>query len=684
MPRTRTLAATAAALVATALAPAAAEAAAPANDSRLKPVVLAAAGGSHTMSNSEATYEAVHEGGRLGSGTHSVWYSWTAGQTGRVTFNTTAANFDTVLNVYAAYTTCCTWESDDDDGLASNASVTFDVTKGQEYSIAVDGFDSGDHGTFTIVASLDETPSPPGNDAFATPETLGGGTKVTRTLYQQFATQEPGEPQHRSKDTSSSRWYTWTPQQSGGTNFSTSCSNTSEHLTHKTVVAVYEPGPLTNLEEVSYTLYANGTCGFAQLQAVQGRTYVIAVDAEPGSRGRTALHVNQDVEAPAVTFTPQQKFGRNGAVPFTVPNDAARVQCSLDGGQLVDCPGGKLQLANAAGGPHKLRVHVADHHGNAGQKERTFEVDTTPADTSITSGPQGATRDQVSKVEFASEAGATFQCRVDGGAWQACTSPFASPFRPHGAVVKVEVRATDTFGNVDSSAAARSWAIDRVAPKVSLIGGEPSAPQGEAITWAFGADEPQVTFTCSLEYGPYQPCTSPFTAAGVDKETTHHLTVRATDAAGNETVAGWRGHQTKRPATTNTNTNTNTTNTGTNGTNGTNGTTKPSGTESGTTPLRVAPLRVPGTMSRRVLARRGVKVGGGCSATCVLTVELRAGRRLLVRKTVNAAGPTGTILLRGRPAVAAIIRRLKAGTPVVVTARAPGATAASARIRLTR
>ena len=60
------------------------------------------------------------------------------------------------------------------------------------------------------------------------------------------------------------------------------------------------------------------------------------------------------------------------------------------------------------------------------------------------------------------EAGSSFECRLDGDAWAACSSPRALSGLPNGSRT-FSVRAKDAAQNVDASPAARTWTVE-VAP----------------------------------------------------------------------------------------------------------------------------------------------------------------------------------------------------------------------------
>jgi PKD repeat protein len=95
---------------------------------------------------------------------------------------------------------------------------------------------------------------------------------------------------------------------------------------------------------------------------------------------------------------------------------------------------------------------------------KTITVPDTSPQTTIESGPSGATSNSTPSFSFsASETGSSFQCSLDGADFSACTSPYTSTALADGAH-SFSVRAGDPAGNTDASPATRSFTVDTVAP----------------------------------------------------------------------------------------------------------------------------------------------------------------------------------------------------------------------------
>jgi hypothetical protein len=104
-------------------------------------------------------------------------------------------------------------------------------------------------------------------------------------------------------------------------------------------------------------------------------------------------------------------------------------------------------------------------------------LDTTPPNTAIDSGPgqDSSTQSTSATFTFSSDEAGTFECAVDGGAFAACTSPFALNGLSVGSHA-LSVRALDAAGNTDPTPATRTWLVTGGSGTVSTPAGGVVAP----------------------------------------------------------------------------------------------------------------------------------------------------------------------------------------------------------------
>ena len=122
-----------------------------------------------------------------------------------------------------------------------------------------------------------------------------------------------------------------------------------------------------------------------------------------------------------------------------------------------------------ADGDYTIRVRATDTASNVQTpSSRTFTIDTTAPNTTITAQPSNPTNSTAPSFSFTSnEAGSTFECQLDGGGYSACTSPKSYTGQTQGSHT-FQVRATDAAGNVDASPAGNTWTIDTTDPSSTL------------------------------------------------------------------------------------------------------------------------------------------------------------------------------------------------------------------------
>jgi len=123
--------------------------------------------------------------------------------------------------------------------------------------------------------------------------------------------------------------------------------------------------------------------------------------------------------------------------------------------------------------------------------------------------PEGAFAGEIGPFS-GPEAGVTFECRLDAAAFATCTSPQTYTTLAQGPHT-FEVRARDAAGNVDATPATRTFTVDTVAPDTTIDSG-PSAPSTRnSATFVFSTAEAGSRFECSVDGGPFGPCSPPFT-----------------------------------------------------------------------------------------------------------------------------------------------------------------------------
>ncbi|MDB5321862.1 MAG: hypothetical protein JWN40_3493, partial [Phycisphaerales bacterium] len=112
-----------------------------------------------TATNKGATKEAGEPNHAGNVGGKSIWYTWTAPASGKVTIDTTGSNFDTLLAVYTGASvstlTAVPGGANDDNpaGGTTTSKVSFNVTAGTTYQIAIDGY-GGVYGNITLHLAL--------------------------------------------------------------------------------------------------------------------------------------------------------------------------------------------------------------------------------------------------------------------------------------------------------------------------------------------------------------------------------------------------------------------------------------------------------------------------------------------------------------------------------------------------
>ena len=219
-------------------------------------------------------------------------------------------------------------------------------------------------------------------------------------------------------------------------------------------------------------------------------------------------------------------------------------ECSLDGATFSACSSPVSYSAMSSASSYEFRVQAIDKAGNTDPTPARHQwvYDSTVPDTFILFGPDDPTKADSARFEFnSSDPGATFQCALDGNAFEVCSSPRAYSGLVSGQH-RFAVQASNTQGNTDASAAVYDWLVDLIPPVTSVSSAPTSPTKLTDASFIFSADDPTATFECSIDASAFSRCVSPQTYMALTEEA-HTFRVQAIDSVGNvdltPAIHGW-------------------------------------------------------------------------------------------------------------------------------------------------
>lgn len=253
--------------------------------------------------------------------------------------------------------------------------------------------------------------------------------------------------------------------------------------------------------------------------------FAVACDVPTGPAARDIDVTFESAPAAATNeVVAEFVFSAEGELSFT---------CQLDGATQMECT--SPQSITVVDGEHTFSVRALDVSRAASPPaSHTWLVD-TEAPLLVVSGPE-LTSDTTPEFALSSTTvPVALRCRVDGGAFETCASPFTPTLAdgPH----TLDFEAEDAATNVGT--ATRTITIDSATPAVTIVAPLIPARVGNtqpAVAFTV-SDATSLTIECALDAGAFATCTSPFAAATPLTEGAHVYHLRATDAAGNQGTA---------------------------------------------------------------------------------------------------------------------------------------------------
>jgi uncharacterized repeat protein (TIGR03803 family) len=263
---------------------------------------------------------------------------------------------------------------------------------------------------------------------------------------------------------------------------------------------------------------------------VRAIDFLANVDPTPASHSWTV-----DVTPPETTITsapPEVSNSTTASFEFTSSEPESTFECYLDGNPSP-CASPKV-YTGIGDGAHNFSVWAKDAAGNVDPDGayHFWTIDTAAPETTVTSGPPSPTNSPNAMFAFfSSDPGATFECRLDGGAFGACASPHSYSGLAEG-LHTFEVRSQGAGTNPDPTPATYQWVIDTTPPDTIISAAPPVLNNFPNASFEFTSSEGSGNFECSLDGAGFASCASPQPYSGLP-DGPHAFLVRATDFAGN-------------------------------------------------------------------------------------------------------------------------------------------------------
>ncbi len=296
------------------------------------------------------------------------------------------------------------------------------------------------------------------------------------------------------------------------------------------------------LSSVTYPSDTSWSVAVSNLVEGSNIISVTATDSA-GNKGTAPVTITVDTLAPAVSIgSPVAGISNQKSQPLNYTVSDGTVVVTLDG-SIINVSSGQM-LDNLSDGTHTITVQATDAAGNKGSASVSFSVDTVaPAvamnpvvsPTNLTSQTVTGTREAGVAIAVAVSSSAT----VGSITYPTATTWGCSISGLVNGVNTVTVTATDAAGNKGSATV--SFTVDTVAPAVAI--NPVTSPTNQSSQMFSGSREANATIvaavntTATVGAVSYPTSTSWSCTVGGLTEGNNALTVTASDAAGNSSIA---------------------------------------------------------------------------------------------------------------------------------------------------
>jgi Immunoglobulin domain/PAS fold len=414
------------------------------NDSFANRYPVVGVTGTVTGDNTRATKEFGEPDHAGNPGASSLWWSWLAPASGRVTLDTLGTGFLSSLAVYTGTEpgSLTAVAADIASGSLGSSHVTFTAVQGVEYQIAVDSWRDGNYySTGGVVLNLKQFGAAPlaPNDSFSSAQTLSTLFPFAGAPTLE-ASRQADEPSHCGTSDGASVWWKWTAASSGRVTINTLGSD------FDSVLSVYTGPALDSLTLVAENddIDPDNLRSQVSFQAVAGTIYRIAVDGYADQRGLAQLNLNVDgsfATAPRIEQNPRScavyaTGGPDDKATFKVEasgSDPLNYQWFYQGQPLAGATGNLLTITNvSAQDAGSYTVEITNANGSVLSSPAQLNFVSTPYNDHFTNrtlitGLSNSVYGDNSKASLAGEQGIPGFARAGNSLWWRWVAPSDGP-----------------------------------------------------------------------------------------------------------------------------------------------------------------------------------------------------------------------------------------------------------------
>ncbi len=281
---------------------------------------------------------------------------------------------------------------------------------------------------------------------------------------------------------------------------------------------------------------------------VEGQNYILGIRAQDKAGNYSSpkqvnwrsdqtppsLSLNLGPSARTADVTPDFSF-----LSIDTGSGVSHLECRIDSATRFSTCENEFSLSNLTDGAHSIEVKAIDKVGRSSEPvTHNWTQGTAVPTIRFTDNPASISKDEVARFEFSGintqQGIVSYQCQLDSGAVESCTSPHDLKDLSDGNHV-FSVVGSNTVG-LNSSPIVYRWLVDRSKPTLKLVSKPSKNTRLKMALFVFQASDAGSgikEIRCKVDNDPYEACPQVMEKRDL-AEGSHTIVAKSIDNADNE------------------------------------------------------------------------------------------------------------------------------------------------------